>query len=167
MAGSSHCPVMGGLKIGEVALALGIPPSAIRFYESQGIVRPQRSSGGTRTYTQEDVERLRAVLNLAEAGTPLRVIQQLAMVRRRHATGDDASREVSGVIRQLAQEIGRKRSRLSLLEEDLARALSHAQACYGCLRPPSAEGCRGCDIALTLTGAEGTELFRIVWDQGG
>jgi DNA-binding transcriptional MerR regulator len=54
------------LRIGEVAKLVGTTPRTIRYYEEIGLLpeAPARPSGQHRTYTQEEVERLREVMRL-------------------------------------------------------------------------------------------------------
>ena len=55
------------MKIGELAAATGLAPSAIRFYEQSGLLpAAQRSANGYRTYSAEAVDRLRYI-QLAQA----------------------------------------------------------------------------------------------------
>jgi MerR family transcriptional regulator/heat shock protein HspR len=42
-----------------------IHPQTLRMYEREGLLRPSRSDGNTRLYTDEDLERLEFILNLA------------------------------------------------------------------------------------------------------
>ncbi len=42
-----------------------IHPQTLRLYEREGLLRPSRSEGNTRLYTDEDLERLEFILNLA------------------------------------------------------------------------------------------------------
>jgi MerR family transcriptional regulator, redox-sensitive transcriptional activator SoxR len=49
---------MQGLTIGDLAARTGLAVSAIRFYETHGIVRPLRNSGGHRRYARADLRRL-------------------------------------------------------------------------------------------------------------
>jgi len=55
------------MKIGELALATGLAPSAIRFYEQSGLLpEAQRAANGYRSYSADAVERLRYI-QLAQA----------------------------------------------------------------------------------------------------
>jgi DNA-binding transcriptional MerR regulator len=55
------------MKIGELAAATGLAPSAIRFYEQSGLLpEAQRAANGYRSYSAEAVERLRYI-QLAQA----------------------------------------------------------------------------------------------------
>ena len=51
-------------RIGEVAQRVGVSSSALRLWERQGLIRPARSSGRYRLYSDADVERLREVRRL-------------------------------------------------------------------------------------------------------
>ena len=64
---------------------LGMHPQTLRMYETKGLVRPQRTPGGTRLYSEADIERLRIVqrltselgLNLAGVELVLRLEDEL------------------------------------------------------------------------------------------
>ena len=50
------------MKIGELAAATGVAPSAIRFYEKSGLLpAAQRGSNGYRSYSNDAIERLRLI----------------------------------------------------------------------------------------------------------
>ena len=51
--------------ISAVAEMYEIHPQTLRLYEREGLLRPSRSEGNTRLYTDEDLERLEFILNLA------------------------------------------------------------------------------------------------------
>ncbi len=65
------------LTIGEVARRAGVSPSAIRYYESVGLVAPERRSGGRRLYGEAAVERLALISFAKDAGFSLDEIRQL------------------------------------------------------------------------------------------
>ena len=52
--------------IGVVAEMLSITPQTIRVYEERGFIRPVRSSGNTRLYSDTDVDTLKMVLKLTQ-----------------------------------------------------------------------------------------------------
>jgi MerR family transcriptional regulator/heat shock protein HspR len=51
--------------ISAVAEMYQIHPQTLRLYEREGLLRPSRSEGNTRLYTEEDLERLEFILSLA------------------------------------------------------------------------------------------------------
>jgi MerR family transcriptional regulator/heat shock protein HspR len=55
----------GAYMISSVAEMYEIHPQTLRLYEREGLLRPSRSDGNTRLYTDEDLERLEFILNLA------------------------------------------------------------------------------------------------------
>ena len=65
------------LAIGEVARRTGLRPSAVRYYETMGLVRPNGRSGGRRIYGEDAVERLALISAAKEAGFTLDEIRRL------------------------------------------------------------------------------------------
>ena len=71
--------------ISVAAELVGMHPQTLRIYEQKGLVRPQRTPGGTRLYSEADVERLRIIqrlttelgLNLAGVELVLRLEDEL------------------------------------------------------------------------------------------
>ncbi|QYZ68420.1 redox-sensitive transcriptional activator SoxR [Neotabrizicola shimadae] len=60
-----------GLTIGDLADRTGLAVSAIRFYETHGIVRPLRNTGGHRRYGRSDLRRLSFAMIAQRLGFPL------------------------------------------------------------------------------------------------
>src|SRR5207302_8981528 len=50
--------------ISAVAEQYSIHPQTLRLYEREGLLRPSRSEGNTRLYTEDDLERLEVILHL-------------------------------------------------------------------------------------------------------
>jgi MerR family transcriptional regulator/heat shock protein HspR len=53
-----------GYMISAVASLYKIHPQTLRLYERAGLLKPSRSQGNTRLYTDDDLERLEVILNL-------------------------------------------------------------------------------------------------------
>lgn len=60
-----------GLTIGDLSDRTGLAVSAIRFYETHGIVKPVRNAGGHRRYGRPDIRRLSFVMAAQKLGFPL------------------------------------------------------------------------------------------------
>ncbi len=60
-----------GLTIGDLSARTGLAVSAIRFYETHGIVSPVRNAGGHRRYGRHDLRRLSFVMAAQNLGFPL------------------------------------------------------------------------------------------------
>lgn len=65
-------------RIGELAAATGLTARTLRHYEAIGLLRsPSRTEGGHRLYTEDDVQRLYAVVVLRDLGLPLSEIGEI------------------------------------------------------------------------------------------
>jgi MerR family transcriptional regulator, heat shock protein HspR len=81
----------GRYMISVAAELVGMHPQTLRIYESKGLVRPTRTSGNTRLYSDSDLERLRLIqrlttdygLNLAGVEMVLGLEDQLLKMQRR------------------------------------------------------------------------------------
>ncbi|MCL4139242.1 UNVERIFIED_CONTAM: hypothetical protein GTU68_033826 [Idotea baltica] len=62
---------MAGLTIGDLAERTGLAVSAIRFYETHGIVHPVRNAGGHRRYDKAELRRLSFVMIAQRLGFSL------------------------------------------------------------------------------------------------
>ncbi|HET6550315.1 MAG TPA: helix-turn-helix transcriptional regulator [Solirubrobacter sp.] len=79
--------------ISVAAELAGLHPQTLRMYEARGLIRPARTPGGTRLYSEADVDRLRLVqrlttelgLNLAGVMHVLRLEDELRRMRARMA----------------------------------------------------------------------------------
>jgi MerR family transcriptional regulator/heat shock protein HspR len=70
--------------IGVVAEMLKIHPQTLRFYEKKGLIRPSRSIGRTRMYSEEDVEEIARLLRLTrDMGVNLAGAEIIVKMRRR------------------------------------------------------------------------------------
>ena len=58
----------GVFAISVAAELAGLHPQTLRIYEREGLLEPARSSGGTRRYSGEDVERLQLIAALTTSG---------------------------------------------------------------------------------------------------
>ena len=57
--------------IAVAAELVGMGPQTLRLYEARGLLHPERSDGGTRRYSANDLERLRRIGALLGAGLNL------------------------------------------------------------------------------------------------
>ncbi|MEO2057248.1 MAG: MerR family transcriptional regulator, partial [Thermoleophilia bacterium] len=68
--------------IGVAAEMAGMHPQTLRMYERRGLVRPGRTKGRTRLYSQADLDRLRRIQALGEAGMNLAGIERVLDLER-------------------------------------------------------------------------------------
>lgn len=77
-----HDPKVGLYMIGVVAARYEIHPQTLRLYEREGLLRPSRTDGKTRLYSDEDMETLEFILNLTrELGVNLAGVDVILNLR--------------------------------------------------------------------------------------
>jgi MerR family transcriptional regulator/heat shock protein HspR len=100
--------------ISVAAELVGMHPQTLRVYETKGLVRPRRTPGNTRLYSEADLERLRLIqrltgelgLNLAGVETVLRLEDELGRLRARLERLEREMREeIQRVHRQYRREV--------------------------------------------------------------
>lgn len=74
----------GAYMISVVAEMYDIHPQTLRLYEREGLLKPSRTEGNTRLYTEEDLKRLEFILNLArDLGVNISGIAIILQMRER------------------------------------------------------------------------------------
>jgi MerR family transcriptional regulator/heat shock protein HspR len=74
----------GYYLISEVARVCRIHPQTLRLYERAGLIKPSRSTGNTRLYTRDDIERLGTILGLTrDMGVNLAGVEIILRLRDR------------------------------------------------------------------------------------
>jgi len=100
--------------ISIAAELVGMHPQTMRIYESKGLIRPKRTGGNTRLYSEADLDRLRLIqrlttelgLNLAGVERVLALEDELQRMRARLERMEAEMREaVSRVHRQYRREL--------------------------------------------------------------
>lgn len=107
------------MKIGEAARRSGLEPSAIRFYESVGVLpEPLRTDAGYRDYSSDDVELLSFVRRLRSLELPLDDVGEIVGLRTR---GEAPCQAVRKAIEREVTAIEARMEDLRRISEDLAR----------------------------------------------
>ena len=73
----------GVYMISAVAELYGVHPQTLRLYEREGLLRPSRTEGNTRIYTDADLERLQTIRNLRELGVNLAGVDIILNMREK------------------------------------------------------------------------------------
>jgi MerR family transcriptional regulator/heat shock protein HspR len=103
-----------GVYVISVAAELaGVHPQTLRIYERRGLLDPARTGGGSRRYSQRDIDRLRRIHELTEAGLNLagvKAVMELEdeVARLRRQLNDvmaEAREAVERVHRQYRREL--------------------------------------------------------------
>jgi MerR family transcriptional regulator, heat shock protein HspR len=96
--------------ISVAAELVGMHPQTLRLYEAKGLVRPSRTPGGTRLYSEQDVERLQLIQRLTtEFGLNLAGVEQVL---------------------RLQDEISRLRTKMDRIERELRAEIASVHKTY-------------------------------------
>jgi len=103
--------------ISVVAELLGVHPQTLRLYEREGYVRPRRTRGGTRLYSEADVETVRRILHLTrDLGVNLAGVEVVLEMRRKlERMQAELAEALDFVRREMRREVERQRSRTALV----------------------------------------------------
>ena len=98
-----------GYMISAVSEMFQIHPQTLRLYERHGLLKPSRSLGNTRYYTEEDLERLEVILRLTrEMGVNLAGIEVVLNMREKMI---QMEKQMEEFIRFVQEELGRRMPR--------------------------------------------------------
>ena len=96
--------------ISVAAELVGMHPQTLRIYEQKGLVRPKRTAGNTRLYSELDIERLRVIQRLTtEIGLNLAGVEQ---------------------VMHLQDELRKMRARLDRMEQEMRDAIDSVHKQY-------------------------------------
>ena len=99
--------------ISVAADLVGMHPQTLRIYENKGLLRPKRTAGNTRLYSDADLERLRLIQRLTnELGLNLAGVEQVIRLEdeleRMHRRLDRVEREMRKAINQVHRQYRRE-----------------------------------------------------------
>jgi MerR family transcriptional regulator/heat shock protein HspR len=92
--------------ISAVAEQYNLHPQTLRMYEREGLLKPSRSDGNTRLYTDEDIERLEVILQLTrELGVNLAGVEIILNMREKM---EEMQRQIEQFVASLNSEIAQR-----------------------------------------------------------
>ena len=92
-----------GYMISAIAEQYEVHPQTLRMYEREGLLKPSRSEGNTRLYTDEDVERLEVILKLTrELGVNLAGVEIILNMREKM---EAMQRQIEEFVKSLNSEL--------------------------------------------------------------
>ena len=102
-------PRKPGYMISAVAEQFQIHPQTLRLYEREGLLKPSRSEGNTRLYTDDDLERLEVILKLTrDLGVNLAGVEIVLNMREKMS---EMQRQIEQFVSSLNSEISSQRAR--------------------------------------------------------
>ncbi|HCQ67137.1 MAG TPA: redox-sensitive transcriptional activator SoxR [Rhodobacteraceae bacterium] len=133
------------ISIGELARRTGLAPSAIRYYEDEGLVHPERTAAGQRRFLRSDIRRLSFVMIAQRLGFALSRIRELLQDLPDRRTPN--ARDWSRISTEIRGELDQRIAQLERLRDTL-------DGCIGC-------GCLSLETCALynpddIVGAEGT-----------
>lgn len=102
--------------ISVAAELAGVHPQTLRIYERRGLIEPYRTPGGTRRYSQEDLDRLAMIQELTEQGLNLEGVKRVLKLRER--------------VRRLEEQLGELQRALIDTEQQIDRAIAEVHRSY-------------------------------------
>ena len=124
----------GAYMISAVAEMYEIHPQTLRLYEREGLLKPSRTEGNTRLYTDEDLQRLEFILSLArDLGVN---ISGMAIILQMRERMEEMQRQIQEFVQYIQHEVlarayGRRRS----VERRDCAAAAAASPGRGCIPP--------------------------------
>lgn len=119
--------------ISVAAELAGMHPQTLRIYERKGLLDPFRTPGGTRRYSQEDIEQLQLIQELTSQGLNLEGVKRVLSLQEDN--------------RRLKKKLDRLRDKLEEIEEasekrleDLERSFRHEIILRSQVRPMYGQG---------------------------
>lgn len=113
----------GEISIGFLSERTGLAVSAIRYYEEQGLVHPERTAAGQRRFLKSDIRRLSFVMVAQKMGFPLARIREL--MDRLPEKRTPTVRDWEKISREIRSELDARIESLTALRDKL-------DGCIGC-----------------------------------
>lgn len=114
MAGGERSQDRAVYIISVAAELAGVHPQTLRIYERKGLLRPARTAGNTRRYSERDIDRLRLIQELTQAGVNLAGVKKIIRLQREV---ERTRQELEETVEALERERRRRREVTRILNE--------------------------------------------------
>jgi MerR family transcriptional regulator/heat shock protein HspR len=94
--------------ISVAAELAGVHPQTLRIYERRGLINPYRTPGGTRRYSQEDIERLELIQELTDQGLNLEGVKRVLNLRERIERLETDLADIKSALNDAVEEADRQ-----------------------------------------------------------
>jgi len=94
--------------ISVAAELAGVHPQTLRIYERRGLIEPYRTPGGTRRYSQDDIERLALIQSLTDQGLNLEGVKQVLELRERIKRLERELESIKTALDETIEQTGRQ-----------------------------------------------------------
>jgi len=111
------------LTVGQVADRCGVAPSAVRYYDEQGLIASTRTDGGQRRFSRDTIRRIAFILAAQRVGRPLADVREVLESLARNRTPNQQDWSVASTA---------WRERLTEQIEELTALRDQLDSCIGC-----------------------------------
>ena len=118
--------------ISVAAELAGMHPQTLRIYERKGLVDPSRTPGGTRRYSQEDIDRLQLIQDLTSQGLNLEGVRRVLALQ-------EENRQLKAKLNRLKEHVSEVEHRAQVMVDDARRSSRHEIILRSTMRPPLGE----------------------------
>ncbi|MFI9321714.1 MerR family transcriptional regulator [Kitasatospora aureofaciens] len=118
------------MRIGELARRTGVTPRALRYYEEQGLLTPERRPSGYREYGDRDVDAVHGIRTLLAAG-----LNSAAIAEILPGLPLPGQRQAGPTCPELLEGLARERARITRQMDELAAARAILDAIMGAEAP--------------------------------
>jgi MerR family transcriptional regulator/heat shock protein HspR len=127
--------------ISAVSEKYGLHPQTLRLYEREGLLKPSRSDGNTRLYTEEDLERLEVILQLTrELGVNLAGVEIILNMREKMAA---MQAQIEQFVDQLNLELRKSMTTQQPESRHALMRVTHAEPLESVAPPPARKRTKG------------------------
>lgn len=149
------------LSLGDMTDGAGCTARTVRYYERQGLLRAERTSGGHRQFPPSELERLEFVVALREAGWSLDDVTALLDLRDSAASDADATATLRALIDTQLEALQRKVELLQRLRDEFGETVAMLSVCNTCTAVQDRVSCQGCERLPELEALP--RPFRQIW----
>lgn len=125
---------------------------AVRFYESQQLIAAaERSRGGHRLFSQEELGKLRLVLDLRTCGFSIEEIREILRAKSRFSDVRDSAQAIQRMLGEHVAELQRKIQVIERLGREFHSTIDVLSRCARCTDPRGPTACQSCDLPAAVS----------------
>jgi MerR family transcriptional regulator/heat shock protein HspR len=118
--------------ISVAAELAGVHPQTLRMYERKGLIRPQRTSGNTRRYSQADIDIVRLIQELTQdRGMSLAGVEMVISLQQQLQQAQERMERLRREALELQQQLAENMERIRKAQQTALVPLRNAQSPFG------------------------------------
>jgi DNA-binding transcriptional MerR regulator len=116
------------MKIGELSRRAGISTRLLRYYESRGLIEPDRAANGYRDYPEEAVAHIEQIRSLVASGLSTRIVRAIIPMLRGETLEEDPNGDLISLFAAELESLDIRIACLSYNRDAVRRYLDHARS---------------------------------------